>query len=76
MLPSGTHLTAESTEAMRIKCHAQGYIILTQPGFEPSTAVIRKRHLTNMTIMLRYNVLINFAVIEYLANTGSIETIY
>ena len=34
----GTHLTAESTEAMRIKCLAQGHNVLL-PGFEPSTSV-------------------------------------
>ena len=39
----GTHLTAESTEAMRIKCLAQGNNILL-PGFEPSTSVSRNRH--------------------------------
>ena len=31
--PPGTHLIAESTEAMWIKCFAQGHNILMQPGF-------------------------------------------
>ena len=45
----GTHFTAESTEAMRIKCLAQGHNILMQSEFEPSIAVFRNRHLTRMT---------------------------
>ena len=32
VFPSGTHFLAESTEAMRIGCLAQGYIMLMQPG--------------------------------------------
>ena len=48
-LPSSTQLTAESTEAMRIKCLAQGHNIMMLPGFEPSIAVSRNGYLTNMT---------------------------
>ena len=33
VFPPGTHLSAESTEAMRIKCLAQGHNKLMQPGF-------------------------------------------
>ena len=32
VFPSGTHHTAETTEAMRIKCLAQGHITLMLPG--------------------------------------------
>ena len=38
VVPPDTHFTAESTEAMQIKCLAQGHNIL-MPGFEPSTSV-------------------------------------
>ena len=41
VFPFGTQFTAESTEAMRIKCLAQGHNIPMQPGFEPSNAVSR-----------------------------------
>ena len=41
--PPGTHFTAESTEAMRIKSLAQGENILML-GFEPSTFCIQNRH--------------------------------
>ena len=34
-LLSGTHFTAESSEAMWIECLVQGNNILMQPGFEP-----------------------------------------
>ena len=46
--PPGTHFTAESTEAMPIKCLAQGHNIL-MPGLEPSTPVSRNRHSNHMT---------------------------
>ena len=49
--PPGTHFTAESTEAMRIKRLAQGRNILL-PGFEPSTSVCRNRHSNQTTNML------------------------
>ena len=32
VFPPGTHLSPESTEAMQIKCLAQGHNILMQPG--------------------------------------------
>ena len=38
VVPAGTHFTAESTEAMRIKCLAQRHNIV-MPGFAPSTSV-------------------------------------
>ena len=38
--PPGTHFTAESTEAMQIKCLVQGHNILMS-GFEQSTSVLR-----------------------------------
>ena len=38
----GTHFTAESTEAMRIMCLAQGHDILMQSWCEPSIAVSRR----------------------------------
>ena len=41
VLPSGTHWSAVSTEAMRIKCLAQEHDILIQFGIEPSTSVAR-----------------------------------
>ena len=47
--PPSTHLTAESTVAMRIKCLGQGYNTLTQQGFEHLTAVSIKRHITHMS---------------------------
>ena len=46
--PPGTHFTAESTEAMQIKCLAQGNNILML-GFEPSTSASRNRHSNHMT---------------------------
>ena len=46
--PPGTQFTAESNEAMRTKCLAQGHKILTHPGFELSIAVSRNLHLSNM----------------------------
>ena len=49
---SGTQPTAESTEAMLVKCLAQVHNILMQLGFEPSIAANRNRRLTNMTNML------------------------
>ena len=49
---SGTHFSADSTEAIRIKCLAQGRNILMQSGFEPSIAVSRNRQLSHMTNML------------------------
>ena len=48
----GTHLLAESTDAIQTKCLAQGYNILMQPGFEPSIAIFRNRHLAPMANML------------------------
>ena len=41
--PPGTHFTAKSTEAMRIKCHAQGHNILMS-GIEQSTSVSQNRN--------------------------------
>ena len=46
--PPGTHFTAESTEAMRIKSLAQGENILML-GFEPSTFCIQNRHSNHYT---------------------------
>ena len=51
MSTPGTHFTAETTEAMRIKCLSQRHNILI-PGFEPSTSVSRNRHSNHMTNML------------------------
>ena len=51
VISPGTHFTTESTEAMRIKCLAQGRNIL-MPGFEPSTSVSRNQHSNHMTNML------------------------
>ena len=45
----GTHFTAETTEAMRIKCLAQEHNILMLLGFEPSTSLSISRHLSHMT---------------------------
>ena len=47
--PPGTHFSAESTEAMRIKCLAQGNNILLL-GFEPSTSVSKTDILANRPI--------------------------
>ena len=47
--PPGTHFTAESTEAMWIKCLAQGNNILL-PGFELSTSVSKTDILANRPI--------------------------
>ena len=46
---SGNHFTAESTEAMRIKCLAQGHSIL-MPG--SSTSVFRNQHSNHTTNLL------------------------
>ena len=53
VVPPGTHCTAESTEAMRIKCPAQENNILL-PGFEPSTSVSKTDILANRPILLMY----------------------
>ena len=45
------HFTPESTEAMRIKCLAQGHSILI-PGLVSSTSVSRDQHSNHMTYML------------------------
>ena len=50
VVPPGTHFTAESTEAMRIKCLAQGHNIL-MPGFEPPTSVSSNRHPNHMVLV-------------------------
>ena len=47
--PPGTHFTAESTEAMQIKCLAQGNNILLL-GFELSTSVSKTDILANRPI--------------------------
>ena len=49
---SRTHFTTELTEAMWIKCLAQGHSILMKPGFEPLITVSRNRHLIDLTNML------------------------
>ena len=48
--PPGNRFTAESSEAMRKKCLAQGHNIL-MPGFELSAHVHRNRHSNHMTNM-------------------------
>ena len=55
MFPSGSHLTAVTTESMRIKHLAQGHCILMQPGLEPSIVATRNRHLNDMSNMLQKN---------------------
>ena len=50
---TGTHLSAESTVAMRIECLAQKHNILMNPDFEPLIAVFRHRHLAHMTYVLQ-----------------------
>ena len=57
--PPGTYFTAKSTEAMRIKCLAQGHNILMLLGFDPSISVPRNRHHTHMNNMLK-NVCIHY----------------
>ena len=52
VVPPGTHFTAESTEAIRVKCLAQGRNIL-MPEFEPSTPVSRSRHFNHMSNILK-----------------------
>ena len=53
VLQSGTHLSAESTEAMRIICLAEGHNIM-QPNFvESSICISRHRFLTLVTKMLK-----------------------
>ena len=51
MSPPGTHFAAESTEAMQIKCLAQGHNI-RMSGFEQSTSVTINRHSNHKTNML------------------------
>ena len=55
-VPPGNNFTAESTEAMRLKCLAQRHNMLMLPGFEPSTSVSRKRHPNHMT---KYAIVVN-----------------
>ena len=56
MSPPGTHFTAVSTEAIRIKCLAQGHNILILPGFQPTISVSTHRHLNHVTnMLLKYN---------------------
>ena len=52
VISSGTYFSAESSEAMWIKCLAKGHIILMQSGFVPSVAIAINRHLTHMTNVL------------------------
>ena len=59
MLVSGTHLSAELTEAMRIKCLAQGHDMLMQPVLEHPISVSRNRHLTHTTNMLQSNYIVD-----------------
>ena len=49
---SGNDFTAESTEAMRVKCLSQGHSILMQLEFKPLITVSLNRHLTNITYIL------------------------
>ena len=49
LTPRSTHFKCESTDAMRIKCLAQGHNI-QMPGFEPSTFVSRTDILTTYPI--------------------------
>ena len=49
--PPGIHFIAESTEAMRMKCLAEGHNMLML-GFVPSTSVSRSHHPNHITIML------------------------
>ena len=49
---SGIHFSAESTEAMRTKCLAQGHNIQMQLLLKPLITASRNRHLTHMTNML------------------------
>ena len=65
MSPPGTHFTAESTEAMQIKCLAQGHDIL-MPEFAPSASVSRNRHSNHMTNMLPILILSHALLISYL----------
>ena len=39
LFPSGSHFTANSTEAMQIECPAEELSILVQPDFKPSINV-------------------------------------
>ena len=57
--PPGTHFIAESTEAMWIKCLAQGHDILMS-GFELATSVFRHRHSKHMTNMLQFYTLYQY----------------
>ena len=51
-MPPGIHFTAESTDAMRIKCLDQGRKILI-PGFELSASVSRNVHPSRTTSVLQ-----------------------
>ena len=59
--PPDTHFTAETTEATRTKCLAQGHNIV-MPGFELSTSVSRNRHSNHMTNMLHIKVSVNLNI--------------
>ena len=54
VVPPGTHFATESTEAMQIKCLAQGHNVL-MPGFEPSTYASRNRYIVKEIYYKRVN---------------------
>ena len=54
--PPGTSFAVELTEAMQIKCVAQGHNILV-PGFQLSTSVSRK-HFNHISNLLQVGIII------------------
>ena len=66
--PPGTNFTAESTEAMRIMCLAQGHNILMLPGFEPSTFVSRNRHPYLQLLIERLVIIYRQDIVRYCAS--------
>ena len=68
-----------STEALQIKCLAQGHSILL-PGFEPSTSSSRNRHSSHMTnvLLISPNMLIQHTTRMFLKiwDVGMKETVW
>ena len=70
VMPSGTHFTADSTEAMQIKSLAQGHDKLTLPGFKTVDLYPETDILTTCTMYSR-------SLLILLANTAiNVSPIY
>ena len=74
MSPPGTHFTAESTEAMRIKSLAQGEKILML-RFEPATFVSKIDILTT-TPIVHVSVFQSFLLLKRQTSTVTLGALY